>query len=113
MNSLITSHLDGAHVKRGAHVELAGKAWDGGSGVAAVEVSTDGRQTWQTATLGRDLGRFGWREFRFRFDATQPGALTAAVRARSRDGATQPDKLTFNPSGYHDNIVQTVTLEVG
>jgi hypothetical protein len=35
-----------------------------------------------------------------------------AVRARSRSGATQPDTLTFNPSGYHDNIVQSVTVEV-
>jgi hypothetical protein len=35
-----------------------------------------------------------------------------AVRARSRSGAKQPDKLTPNPSGYHDNIVQTVSLEV-
>jgi hypothetical protein len=34
------------------------------------------------------------------------------VRARSRSGAQQPDALTFNPSGYHDNIVQTVTVEI-
>jgi hypothetical protein len=34
------------------------------------------------------------------------------VRARSRNGARQPDALTFNPSGYHDNIVQTVSLEI-
>jgi len=34
------------------------------------------------------------------------------VRARSRDGSQQPDQLTFNPSGYHDNIVQSVALEV-
>jgi len=113
VNSLITSHVDGAHVKRGAHVELAGKAWDGGAGIAAVEVSVDGRHSWQAATLGRDLGRFGWREFRYRVDAAQPGPLTVAVRARSRDGATQPEKLTVNPGGYHDNIVQTVTLDVG
>jgi len=113
VNSLITSHVNGAHVKRGAHVELAGKAWDGGAGIAAVEVSIDGRQTWTAAALGRDLGRFGWREFRYRFDAMQPGTLTAAVRARSSDGATQPEKLTFNAAGYHDNIVQTVTLDVG
>ncbi|MDE2138187.1 MAG: molybdopterin-dependent oxidoreductase [Gammaproteobacteria bacterium] len=113
VNSLITSHVNGAHLKRGAHVELAGKAWDGGAGIAAVEVSIDGRQSWQAATLGRDLGRFGWREFRYRLDAPQPGPLTVAVRARSRDGATQPEKLTVNPGGYHDNIVQTVTLDVG
>jgi sulfite dehydrogenase (cytochrome) subunit A len=113
VNSLITSHVSGARLKHGAKVEIAGKAWDGGAGIAVVEISTDGRQSWQPAELGRDLGRFAWREFRHRLDASKPGALVVAVRARSRDGATQPEKLTVNPAGYHDNIVQTVTLEVG
>jgi len=112
VNSLITSHVSGAQLKHGGRVELAGKAWDGGAGIAAVEISTDGRQSWQPAELGRDLGRFAWREFRHRLDTSKPGALVVAVRARSRDGATQPEKLTPNPAGYHDNIVQTVTLEV-
>ncbi len=113
VNSLITSHVSGAQLKHGAKVELAGKAWNGGAGIAAVEISTDGRQSWQAAELGRDLGRFAWREFHYRLDTSKPGALVVAVRARSRDGATQPDKLTPNPGGYHDNIVQTVALEVG
>jgi sulfite dehydrogenase len=113
VNSLITSHVAGAQLKHGARVEIAGKAWDGGAGIAVVEISTDGRQSWQPAELGRDLGRFAWREFRHRLDTSKPGALVVAVRARSRDGATQPEKLTVNPGGYHDNIVQTVTLEVG
>jgi DMSO/TMAO reductase YedYZ molybdopterin-dependent catalytic subunit len=112
VNSLITSHVSGARVKRGAKLELAGKAWDGGAGIAAVEISTDGRQSWRPAELGRELGRFAWREFRQRLDTSTPGALVVAVRARSRDGATQPDKLTPNPGGYHCNIVQTLTLEV-
>ncbi|HEX4618133.1 MAG TPA: molybdopterin-dependent oxidoreductase [Steroidobacteraceae bacterium] len=113
VNSLITSHVSGAHLKRGARAELAGKAWDGGAGIDAVEISTDGRRTWQLATLGRGLGRFAWREFHHRLDTSQAGPLVVAVRARSRDGAMQPDKLTVNPAGYHDNIVQTVSLEVG
>jgi len=113
VNSLITSHASGARLKHGAHVELAGKAWDAGAGIVAVEVSADGRRSWQTATLGRDLGRFAWREFRYRIDTSQAGAVQLSVRARSRDGATQPDKLTFNPGGYHGNIVQTIDLEVG
>jgi len=112
VNSLITSHVSGAQVKHGAKAELAGKAWDGGAGIAAVEISTDGRQSWQAAQLGRDLGRFAWREFRYRLDTSKPGALVVAVRARSRDGATQPEKLTVNPGGYHNNIVQTVTLGI-
>jgi hypothetical protein len=113
VNSLVTSHVSGAHLKRGSKVELAGKAWDGGAGIAAVEIATDGRESWRAATLGRDLGRFAWREFRYRLDTSRPGALEVAVRAHSRDGASQPQKLTVNPAGYHHNIVQTLTLEVG
>ena len=112
VNSLITGPVSGARLRRGAHAELKGKAWDGGAGIAVVEVSIDGRQTWRAATLGSDLGRFSWREFRYPIDTSRAGAVEVAVRARSRDGSVQPEKLTFNPSGYHDNIVQSMSLEV-
>jgi DMSO/TMAO reductase YedYZ molybdopterin-dependent catalytic subunit len=112
VDSLITSHVSGERLRRGAHATLAGKAWDGGSGIAAVEISTDGRRTWREATLGRDLGRFAWREFRVAVDTSSVGTREFAVRARGRNGAQQPDALTANPGGYHDNIVQTLTLEV-
>jgi len=112
VNSLIVSPGSGARLSRGAHAELAGKAWDGGAGIEGVEVSVDGGQSWRDATLQRDLGRFAWREFRFVVDTSRAGRLDVAVRARSRNGAKQPDKLTPNPSGYHDNIVQAVSLEI-
>ena len=112
VNSLIVSPVSGARLSRGAHAELAGKAWDGGAGIEGVEVSVDGGQRWRDATLQRDLGRFAWREFRFVLDTSRAGRLNVAVRARSRNGAKQPDKLTPNPSGYHDNIVQAVSLEI-
>jgi DMSO/TMAO reductase YedYZ molybdopterin-dependent catalytic subunit len=112
VNSLITSPHPAARVQRGERLELSGKAWDAGAGIAAVEVSVDGRQSWREAKLGRDLGRFAWREFQLPLDTSQSGTIDVAVRARSHNGATQPDKLTPNPAGYHDNIVQTVTVEV-
>ena len=112
VNSLITSPVSGARLRRNAHAELAGKAWDAGAGIEGVEVSVDGGRSWRDATLQRDLGRFAWRDFRFVLDTSSAGRLDVAVRARSRNGAKQPDKLTPNPSGYHDNIVQTVSLEV-
>ena len=112
VNSLITSPVSGARLARGSRVELTGKAWDSGSGIAAVEVSADGGRSWRDATLQRDLGRFAWREFRYALDTSRTGRLEVAVRSRSRSGAQQPDKLTPNPSGYHDNIVQTVVVEV-
>jgi hypothetical protein len=91
---------------------LGGKAWDGGAGIEGVEVSTDGGQNWSEATLGRDLGRFAWREFSYPLNTEQAGTLRVSVRARSRNGSRQPDKLTPNPAGYHHNIVQTLSLEV-
>src|SRR5947209_7883934 len=61
VNSLITSHADGASVTAGA--SIAGIAWDGGYGITAVEVSTDGGKSWTPAQLGEDLGRFAFRPF--------------------------------------------------
>src|SRR5215469_7429685 len=112
VNSLITSPTPGARVRRGEPAQLAGKAWDGGSGIAAVEVSVDGRQSWHEATLGHDLGRFAWREFQLPLNTSKGGPLEIAVRARSRNGVTHPEKLTFNAAGYHDNRVQNVRVEV-
>src|SRR5207253_4757967 len=82
VNSLIVSPVSGARLSRGAHAELAGKAWDGGAGIEGVEVSVDGGQSWRDATLQRDLGRFAWREFRFVLDTSRAGRLDVAVRAQ-------------------------------
>jgi DMSO/TMAO reductase YedYZ molybdopterin-dependent catalytic subunit len=112
VNSLIVNPAPGSRLLRGRPAQLMGKAWDEGSGIARVEVSLDGRQSWREATLGPDLGRFAWREFHYPLDTSRAGPLEVAVRAHSRNGATQPDKLIVNPSGYHDNIVQTLAVEV-
>jgi sulfite dehydrogenase (cytochrome) subunit A len=112
VNSLIVTPVAGTVLRRGEPAHLSGQAWDGGAGIAAVEISFDGRRSWRDATLGKNLGRFAWREFRVPIDTSRPGPVEVAVRARSRDGSQQPDKLTFNAAGYHDNIVQTLNLEV-
>ncbi len=112
VNSLITSPVPGARLRRGARAQLTGKAWDGRAGIEAVEVSEDGGQSWRPAVLERDLGRFAWRGFRVNLDTIHPGARQLSVRARSRNGAQQPERLTPNPSGYHNNIVQNVDGEV-
>src|SRR6185295_17670568 len=46
VNSLITSHADGANVRTGRAVTIGGIAWDGGYGISAVEASSDGGKTW-------------------------------------------------------------------
>jgi DMSO/TMAO reductase YedYZ molybdopterin-dependent catalytic subunit len=108
VNSLITSHIDGAQVMVG-EVIVRGLAWDGGYGIRAVEASTDGGQTWAAATLGEDLGRYGFRPWSFVLTA-KPGKNTVTVSATNKIGQTQTAALLFNPAGYHNNVMQSVTL---
>lgn len=112
VNSLVTSHESGARLIRGQRAEISGWAWDNGAGIAKVEISQDGGRAWQAATLGRDLGRFAWRGFSWPLDTAPDGPITVLVRATSRNGTQQTDKLTPNPSGYHHNIIQTLQLVV-
>jgi sulfite dehydrogenase len=108
VNSLITSHRDGDKVKVGK-VVVSGLAWDGGYGIRSVEVSTDGGRTWFAATLGADLGRFAFRPWRFEFTARR-GRNTLTVNATNKIGQTQTAELIFNPAGYHNNVMQRITL---
>jgi DMSO/TMAO reductase YedYZ molybdopterin-dependent catalytic subunit len=107
VNSLITSHRDGAKIKPGK-LTVGGLAWDGGYGIRTVEVSTDGGKTWSQATLGQDLGRYAFRPWSFSFSAKRKNSLM--VNATNKIGQSQTADLIFNPAGYHNNVMQTITL---
>jgi DMSO/TMAO reductase YedYZ molybdopterin-dependent catalytic subunit len=108
INSLITSHRDGDKIKRG-NTTISGMAWDGGYGVNKVEVSTDGGKTWASATLGQDLGRYAFRPWSFDLKAKR-GANSVMVNATNKIGQTQASQLIFNGAGYHNNVMQSITL---
>jgi DMSO/TMAO reductase YedYZ molybdopterin-dependent catalytic subunit len=108
VNSLITSHDDGATVAAGP-ATVGGIAWDGGYGIRTVEVSTDGGTAWAPAKLGEDLGRFAFRPWTFELLA-KPGKNTVTARATNAIGQTQTTALIPNPAGYHHNVMQTLTL---
>lgn len=112
VNSLITNLESGAEVKAAQPVEVKGIAWDGGYGITEVALSTDGGKQWLPATLGRDLGRFSWRQWTYSLAPGQPGSVTVMVRARNKSGQTQVEELLFNGAGYHNNLVQALDLKV-
>jgi len=111
VNSLITSHRDGDKVKRG-RLAVSGIAWDGGYGIRTVEASTDGGKTWSTAKLGEDLGRFAFRPWTFDLNAKR-GGNTVMVNATNKIGQSQVTELIFNGAGYHNNVMQNITLNAG
>jgi sulfite dehydrogenase (cytochrome) subunit A len=110
VNSLVTSHRDGATVKAGSAVTVGGIAWDAGYGIQAVEVSGDGGRTWTAATLGEDLGRFAFRTFSHTLAAPAVGSHRIMARATNRIGQSQTVALIANPAGYHHNIIQSLNL---
>lgn len=112
INSMVTSHADGERLARGRPAQLAGWAWDGGSGIKAVELSLDEGRSWQAMSLDEAPSPYSWRGFRAPLDTSQAGSLRIAVRATGNNGARQPQQLTPNPGGYHHNIIQKLTLEV-
>jgi hypothetical protein len=110
VNSLITAPHDGASVKAQAQIDVAGVAWDGGHGVSGVDVSTDGGRTWTAAALGEAQGRFAFRTWRQPVRLERKGSHVITARATNRVGQTQPAHAIVNPSGYHHNAVQRLTL---
>ena len=111
--SLVTNLRGGERFEVGRRVEVRGIAWDGGYGIHSVDVSTDGGASWRRAALGKDLGRFSWRQWAFAFKPERRGVHTVMARASNRIGASQPFDLVFNPAGYHNNVVQRLDVHVG
>ena len=112
VNSLITNLADGQTLPSAKPIEIKGVAWDGGNGIASVEVSTDGGSNWHQATLKQDYGRFSWRQWHFVFEPKRLGQCWIMARATSHSGASQPLEPIPNPSGYHHNAVQKITIRL-
>jgi sulfite dehydrogenase (cytochrome) subunit A len=108
VRSFITNIADGAKVEAGS-TALKGIAFDGGSGIKDVAVSSDSGKTWESAKLGKDLGKYSFREWRLPVKLAA-GAHELKVRATGNDGKTQPMEASWNPAGYLRNVVETVRV---
>lgn len=113
VRSFITSLRPGAVLAAGRAIELKGIAFDGGTGVKTVEVSTDGGRQWFAAKLGTDLGRFSFREWTLPVSFSKKGKAVLMVRATNQHGDTQPMKATWNPAGYRRHLVEATPVTIG
>jgi sulfite dehydrogenase len=109
VRSFITSLSNGARVKAGAPLVVKGFAFDGGKGIKEVSVSTDGGNTWAEAKLGKDLGKYSFREWQLPVRLAA-GAHDLKVRATNQAGQTQPATPTWNPAGYMRNVIETTSV---
>lgn len=112
VRSFLTSVRNGDVLKAGAEVELKGIAFDGGAGIKSVDVSLDEGRSWRPAKLGKDLGRFSFREWRLpaRFERRGPAVLQ--VRATNQTGEVQPERAVWNPGGYRRHVIESTNVTI-
>ena len=108
VNSLITSHGDGADVKA-AGVIITASPGTAATASARSRFRSMAGHTGRGAKLGADLGRFAFRPWSFDF-APRAATTCVTVRATNAIGQTQIAELILNPAGYHNNVIQTLTL---
>ncbi|HEX9523545.1 MAG TPA: molybdopterin-dependent oxidoreductase [Reyranella sp.] len=109
VRSFITSVGNDAKVAAGQPITLKGIAFDGGTGIKEVAVSTDDGKSWTPAKLGQDLGKYSFREWQLPVTLAA-GPHELKVRATNNGGQTQPMKPLWNPAGYLRNVVETTRV---
>jgi sulfite dehydrogenase (cytochrome) subunit A len=112
VRSFLTSVRNGDVLKAGVDVELKGIAFDGGAGIKSVEVSLDGGRSWRPARLGKDLGRFSFREWRLPARFAHRGAVVLQVRASNQKGEVQPERAVWNPGGYRRHVIESTNVTI-
>jgi DMSO/TMAO reductase YedYZ molybdopterin-dependent catalytic subunit len=110
VRSFIASPRAGAQLPAGRPTTVKGIAFDGGYGIASVELSSDGGATWRRASLGSDLGRYSFREWSASWVPPGPGDHRLMVRAFNRIGESQGTEPLWNPAGYLRNVVEHVDV---
>jgi len=112
VNSLVSNIEEGQTLKKSGTTTVKGLAWDGGHGIDRVELSIDEGKSWRRSNLGENYGNYSWRQFTGRIHFDHSGDFVLMARATNATGDIQPDTLTSNPGGYHNNKIQKITVHV-
>ncbi len=104
MTARIDTPLDGTNVAARRTTYIAGVAFSGNRGISEVDVSTDGGQTWQRATLKQPLSALTWVVWELEWQP-KPGNYLVTARAIDLEGNVQSPieepPLPDGSSGYH------------
>jgi hypothetical protein len=102
---LITNIKPEDRLAAGAPALARGIAFGGDTGVARVDFSRDGGKSWQQAQLGKDEGKYSFRQWQIPFTPVS-GEQILLARCTSSTGETQPDTPNWNPSGFMRNVIE-------
>ena len=110
--SFITNIKPGDSLRAGGPALAHGIAFGGDTGVSRVDFSSDGGRSWQQAELGKDEGKYSFRQWQLRFPTPGRGSHVLMVRCTNSSGETQPDTPTWNPSGFMRDVIEQTPVAV-
>jgi len=87
-------------LEAGRMTVLRGRAWSGESTISVVEVSTDGGETWDEATLTGSNEPSSWVEWEHPWTPDRAGEHVLLSRATDSRGRRQPAEAALNDDGY-------------
>ncbi len=111
LRSLFVRPEPGEQLRAQAPFEIQGIAFDSGSGIQKIEVSTDDGGAWRPAQLDPELGKYSWRRWRFVWTPPASGRYRVRARAFNRAGQEQTASL-WNRGGYMRNVIEQTDVEV-
>ena len=77
-----------------------------------MDFSADGAKTWSPAQLGRDEGKYSFRQWQTNFAPATKGDLTLMVRCTNANGEAQPTEPNWNPAGFMRNVIESTAVTV-
>jgi DMSO/TMAO reductase YedYZ molybdopterin-dependent catalytic subunit len=108
--SFVTNLVAGQKVKAVAPTKLRGIAFGGDCGVASVDSSIDGGRSWHPAQLGKDEGKYGFRQWQTQLTFPTAGAYSFLIRCTNSNGVSQPDAPNWNPAGFMRNVIESIHI---
>jgi len=109
VRSLFVSPEPGITIAVGKATDIQGLAFDGGDGIAKVEMSEDSGKTWKPAKLDADIGKYAWRRWHYNFTPAEKRTYVFWVKATNSKGLTQPFHQ-WNRSGYMRNEIESLSI---
>jgi len=108
--SFVTNIASGTKVKAAAPMTLRGIAFGGDCGVASVDFSIDRGKSWHQAQLGKDEGKYGFRQWQTQLTLPGAGEYSLLVRCTNSNGVAQPDVPNWNPAGFMRNVMESIDV---